>query len=276
MEKYTRWIHTKGIFGPWWAALNAFWAVLSSADMLVSKYASESFQKQWNATWVTPKWGWEIWIIGALLITVLFEFEHSFRHIVKHEKSHLERETKLATKLEEIKTAKPRIKLREPSAIYIGETSQIHGDIRFTSVPFLKVRFINEPAGPYPSAKATDVRATIAYYRYPNNAHFLSIDGRWADSDQPSATSPLTSKSHLLATTFGIGQAHDLDIAYRDPQSGQYYAWNNENYNYQFFRCDRHLLEGDRFRVDVHLLGDWVDEHFSFRFGTTDAGFVID
>jgi len=122
------------------------------------------------------------------------------------------------------RNVRPAIKLKEPGAIYIESVSQNWGDTHFDSVPFLKVRFVNDPAGPYPSAKAVDVRATINYYRSSDNAHLLSIDGRWADSDQPSAISPLASKSHLLPITFGIGEAHSLDIAYRDAQTGQYFA----------------------------------------------------
>jgi len=78
--------------------------------------------------------------------------------------------------------------------------------------------------------------------------------------------------AYSVATTFRDA----LGIAYRDAQTGQCFAWNNDNYEYQFFRCDRHLLKGDRFRVDVHLLGDWVDVRFSFKFRTTDTGFALD
>lgn len=181
------------------------------------------------------------------------------------------------SKLEEIEKAKPKIKLSGPNAVHIlPNVTQTYGDTQQGPVPFLLIRFINEPLGPFPSAKANDVRATISYYSESEFKPFLSIDGRWSDSDQPSAVNPLKSKSHLLATTFGIGQKHDLDVAYRDVQTGKYFAWNNDNYSYAFFRCDEHLLIGDRFKVDVHLLGEWVDQHFSFKFRTTDNGFTLD
>lgn len=180
-------------------------------------------------------------------------------------------------RLEEIEKAKPRITLSGPDAIHIlPNVFQTYNNVQQGPVPFLLVRFVNEPQGPYPSAKANDVRATITYHRDSDNNYLFSMDGRWSDSDQPSAVNPLKSKSHLLATTFGIGQKHDLDIAYRDAQTRKYFAWNNDNYDHPFFRCDEHLLIGDRFRVDIRLLGEWVDERFSFKFRTTDTGFVLE
>jgi hypothetical protein len=179
-------------------------------------------------------------------------------------------------KLETIERAKPRIKLREPGAVFLENVSQNYGQAIFSSVPFLKIGFVNDPVGSYPSAKANDVRATIDFYRAVDDVHLLSIDGRWADSDQPSAISPLASKSHLLRTTFGIGEAHSLDIAYRDAQTGRYFAWNNDNYRYPYFRYDHHLLEGNEFRVAIRLQGDWVDERFSFTFSTCEAGFTLE
>jgi hypothetical protein len=208
---------------------------------------------------------WRYWILAGLVAILIMVVEGAFRMVSKTEQE-----------LEAIEKAKPRIKLKEPGAIYIESVSQNYGNKIFNSVPFLKVRFMNDPGGPYPSAKANDVRATINYFRLADSAHILSIDGRWAESDQPSAISPLASKSHLLPTTFGIGEAHSLDIAYRDVQTGKYFAWNNDNYRYPFFRYDHHLLEGDRFRVEIRLLGDWVDERFSFSFKATDDGFVLE
>ncbi len=178
-------------------------------------------------------------------------------------------------KLKAIAEAKPKIKLREPDPVFFENVSQSYGNKIFNSVPFLKIGFVNDPVGSYPSAKANDVRATIDFHRVADGVHLLSIDGRWADSDQPSAINPLASKSHLLRTTFGIGEAHSLDIAYRDAQNGRYFAWNNDNYRYPFFRYDHHLLNGDEFRVEIRLQGDWVDERFSFRFGTSDHGFTL-
>ena len=185
--------------------------------------------------------------------------------------------TKKSLRIEEIERARPKIKLSGANAVHIlPNVLQTYGNVQIGPVPFLLARFVNQPEGPYPSAKANEVRATIRYYRDLDNAHLLTIEGRWSDSDQPSAIDPLRSKSHLLATSFGIGQWHDLDIAYRDAQTGRYFAWNNDNYQYPFFRCEEHVLIGSKFRVEVHLLGEWVDENFSFKFRATEDGFNLD
>jgi hypothetical protein len=182
---------------------------------------------------------------------------------------------KKAAKLHSIEETKPKIRFSDPTAIYVEHVSQEYNLVRIDNVPFLKIRFVNKPDGPYPSAKGIDVRATIEFYRASDDKHLLSMNGRWADSDQPSALNPLASKASLLATSFGIGEAHYLDIAYLDGQNGKCYAWNNENYNYPFFRCDTHELPNDQIRAEIRLLGEWVDEKFSIEFKVSGNDFEI-
>jgi hypothetical protein len=75
-----------------------------------------------------------------------------------------------------------------------------------------------------------------------------------------------------LRTRFGIGETHELDIAYRDPQTFAVYAWNNDDYNHDLFRKPEHELVGGKFNVEVHLLGSWVDETFVFKFNKSGTG----
>jgi len=264
--------HYKAIFGPWWAAVNGLWTLLSSAETLVGHYASVDFKMAWDAAWIAPKWGWKVWIIGVAVSTAIFAVEYSYREIVKHNATI----GNLAARLEAVDKAKPRIRLKEPGAIHIEQVAHNFTDGYSYTVPFLQIRFVNDPSEPYPSAKAPEVRAKIDYYRFEDNTHLLSIDGRWSDSDQPSGISPHASKNYLLATTFGHGEEHSLDIAYRDGETRQYFAWNNDNYNYHHFRYAHHHLRGDHFRVQIHLRGDWIDEKFSFAFRTTHNGFEIE
>jgi hypothetical protein len=255
----------------WVVIANAILLVYSAATTLRDAFSPQTQQK-YQLNLFLHQWSWQTWVALFAAGNFLVVLHGAWLAIKKRE---VERDA-LATKLREIENTKPKIKLSEPNAVHIiPDVVQTFGDVQLGPVPFLAVRFVNEPRGPYPSAKAVDVRATINYYRDPDNSHLLSIDGRWSDSDQPSAIGPLKSKSHLLATTFGIGQKHDLDIAYRDAQTGKYYAWNNDNYQYQFFRCEGHLLTGNKFRVDIHLIGEWVEEHFSFKFRTTETGFAL-
>jgi hypothetical protein len=188
-----------------------------------------------------------------------------------------------AGKLEKINTEKPRLLLKQPGAISSELITQTFGDVHSGKVlkqrvdNFLKVRFINDPELSVPSSKAT-VIATIDYYRCSDNALVFSLDGRWSESTQPSAKSPLESKIDLLPATFLQGQQRSLDIAFCDGESGKYYAWNNDNYNAvnEFYVYPQRLLEGERFRIEIRLRGDWVDKRVSFIFSTKDKGFVIE
>jgi hypothetical protein len=209
-------------------------------------------------------------------VRVAFVLSAAIAWWVEHRRS-----SERAAQLEEIERAKPKIKLKQPGAIYIEPVGLNFSDRQGRSVitfnvPFLKVRFVNEPEHSYPAAKANGVRAKINYHRCSDNVLVLSIDGRWAETDQPALYDPAASKAHLLPTTFGHGEEHSLDIAYRDAETGEYFAWNNDNYGYPGFRHDRHQLLGDCFRVEIRLRGDFVDETFRFLFRALATGFEIE
>ena len=185
-------------------------------------------------------------------------------------------------KVEAVENGKPNIKLMQPDAVRSEDVYQRFSDqkgalLHEQVVPFLKVRFINDPKVSYPSANATGVRAYIKYYRLPDEDLLLSLDGRWAESDQPSACSPSLSKAHLLAATFGIGEAKSVDIAYCD-SSGRFFAWNNDNYAYvsQYWLHPKHLLNEGRYRIEVRLRGDWIDKRVSLTVTAKDKSFIVE
>jgi hypothetical protein len=65
----------------WWAVIYGLaWSLLCSIDVLIGHYASESFKAAYNKAWVAPKWGWAVWIIGLLVITILVIIEGSYRY----------------------------------------------------------------------------------------------------------------------------------------------------------------------------------------------------
>jgi len=228
------------------------------------------------------------WPYAALI--GMFVVYHTLRAPWLVSNSHMDAISELKTeltaskgKLDALEKAKPRIKLKDPDAVYTEPVVQRfknqHNCVIRTQVDrFLKVRFINDPETSSPSAKAKEIIATIDYYRCPDNAHVLSIDGRWSESTQPSGLSPLESKVGLLPADFVHGQQRSLDIAYRDGHSGKYYAWNNDNYNYvnQSYVYEKHLLDGKHFRVEIRLRGENVDERFSFEFRTSHAEKAFD
>src|SRR5208282_4118036 len=207
----------------WVMIVNFTLLAYSIATMFRDAFSLETQQK-YQLNLLLHHWSWQTWIAVFAVVNFLVVFRGAGLAITKRENE----KKNLVGKLEEIEKAKPRIRLGDyPGGICIANISQTYGEWRSESVPFLSVHFVNDPIGPYPSAKANDVRATINYYRCSDGKHILSVDGRWSDSSQPSALNPLVSKTHLLPVTFGIGEAHSLDIAYRDVQTGQYFAWNN-------------------------------------------------
>jgi hypothetical protein len=213
-------------------------------------------------------WYWKIIIL--LGVNIFLVVEGASRVVRKREKQRDE----YRLKLEEIEEAKPRIVLREPDVAYIEPVSiQAVGNVT-NPVSFIKVRFVNQPQAPYPNAVARDVRVKLHFFEpEPGGRLLLAIDGRWADSDQPSIRDWRPSRTDLLRAEFGIDEEHSLDVAFRDDQTGEFYAFNNENCHYPLMKKPEHLLVGQHFMVRISLLGPWVDEtvefHFAHDFGGT-------
>ena len=251
------------------------WVVIGNAILLAYSIAttfrdafSTATEQKYQLNVLLHHWSWQTWI-AIFAVGNFFVVLNGASLAIRRRESE---KRKLAAKLDDIEKAEPRITLKQPSAIYVQDVAQKFTDGYSYIVPFLKVRFVNDPPYPCPSAKANGVRAKIQFYRHSDNSHLLSIDGRWAESTQPPAIHPLESKSHLLAATFGIGEERSLDVAYRDGETRRYFAWNNDNYNHHHFRCEDHLLKGDHFRVDIRLRGEWIDQTFSFAFKTKLIG----
>jgi hypothetical protein len=167
--------------------------------------------------------------------------------------------------LTEIEKAKPNIVLRQPGAESVEQVTRAINGKPLTTVPFVKVRFVNQPTESYPGSIAHAVMARIRFYDL-NNRLLLDMQGRWADSDQPSLRDFRQSRNDLLRMDFGIYDEHSLDIAFRD-DTGEFVAWNNDNYNYPDMRKPEHVLTGDSFFVEIKLSAAWVDNTFKFQFG---------
>jgi len=216
---------------------------------------------------------WAAILTSAAAIWMVFIAEYDAWRVERNRAKGAEKQ------LADIEDERPRLKLKEPGAIYIetiNQSAPVGGQLYRQTVLFLKLRLVNDPAKPYPTAHARGIRAKIDFRRCSDGTHFLSIDGRWAESDQPSSISPLESKAHLLAADFGIGEERSLDVAYYDKRTSSYYAWNNDNYNYDFFTYPHHLLEGNYFQVDIRIRGEWIDELIKFRFKAHGGTFEIE
>ena len=215
-------------------------------------------------------WYWKIIILlGANIFLVV---EGAARAIHKGERQRNE----YRIKLKQIEEAKPHIVLLEPDAAYIAPVNvQAVGNVMNT-VSFMTVRFVNQPQGPFPNSVARDVRVKLRFFEpVPAGRLLLAIDGRWADGDQPSIRDWRQSRADLLRMEFGIEERHSLDVAFRDDQTGEFYAFNNENFHYPLMKKPEHLLVGQHFKVRISLLGPWVNETFEFQFANDSGGTKI-
>jgi|SRR5277367_6645464 len=181
----------------------------------------------------------------------------------------------VAQQLQEINDAKPRVRLRLPGAVHVEMVNHVFhisdGSVLQITVPFLRIRFWNDPENPFPKATAKGVRAFVDFFYVGNSVPCLRMSGRWAESTQPPEYSALASKDHLLETTFGFGQEHVVDIAYVSGIDGRCYAWNNDNY--PNFHNPHHHLDGMGYCVAVRLRGELFDETFKFSFYINNGKF---
>ena len=74
---------------------------------------------------------------------------------------------------------------------------------------------------------------------------------------------------------FGIEEERSLDIAFRDEFTGEFYAFNNDNYTYPQMKKPEHLLSGGRFLIRISLLGPWVDQTYELLFSNDSQGAQI-
>jgi hypothetical protein len=203
-------------------------------------------------------------VIITLVVNIILFVELSFRAVGKRERQRDE----YYSKLQQIEQARPHIILREPHAEYVEPVHiQAVGNTT-NSVSFIRVRFVNRPAGPpLPNSVARGVRAKVRFFEAaPEGRLQLMTEGKWAESDRPSIRDFRDSRGDSVKIDFGIEEEHSLDIAFRDDHTGEFYAFNHDNYSYPQMKKPEHLLAGQHFLVRISLFGPWVDETFEFLF----------
>ena len=176
----------------------------------------------------------------------------------------------LAAKLRELEETKPHIVLREPGARHIETIALSDGRVVILRAEFVKVRFVNKPQHHSPTSVAERVRAKIRFLDEEGRL-VLEMDGRWDDSDQPTLRHPTLTRQDLLGTRFDIEEEHNLDIAFLDPATKEFVAFNNDNYNYQNAKKPEHVLKGRSFTAQIRLVAVKVDETFSVEFAASGA-----
>lgn len=63
----------------WFVVYEVAWiAIFTNIDLIVGKYGSDRTRGMWEQL-THPHWGWHVWLIGALVIAIVFLFEGSYR-----------------------------------------------------------------------------------------------------------------------------------------------------------------------------------------------------
>ncbi len=252
-------VYKETLWGPWAWTIDGLLLVVAYGDLAAKAFPSSGPWIAKVAFLSSLSWYWKLVLIFTA--NILLIGEGAFRAIRKREK---QRDAYLS-RLKEIENAGPNVVLRDPNAEYVELVSlQANGTI-VGNVPFVKVRFVNKPQGNNPRSIAKQVRAKIKFYSLSGTL-FLEMDGRWADSDQPSIRDFRKTRNDLLPIDFGIEEEHSLDIAFRTG-TGEFVAWNNDNYGFPDAVKPEHVLPGEQFIVEIRLVGVSTDKTFSFRFG---------
>jgi hypothetical protein len=200
---------------------------------------------------------------GASAVLILVAFYLSWR-------DEEQKAFKLAQQLAEIHESRPRLRPKYPNPVSVADIALFQGTSSAFVRPFVRIRLINEPQNPYPNTVAPAITARVAF-KDERGDLLLEIDGRWADSDQPSTRDWRLSRNDLLQMSFGIHAEHSLDIAFHD-KDDRWFAWNNDSYNSPYGRNSDHQLIGNRIQITVRLFGVYVAESFVFEMWTNADG----
>ena len=204
--------------------VNTVLGFLLWADVIAENFPATDEYLRYLDRLTALSWQWKV--IITLVVNIGLLLEVSLRAVRKRESQRDE----YRVKLQQIEQARPHIVPCQPDAPYV-EPVHIEATGNVTNVvSFIKVRFVNNPIGPpFPNSVAHDVRAKIRFLEpKPGGRLLLAIDGTWGDNNQPSIRSWRQHRD-LLKVEFGIEEEHSLDIAFRDGETGELYAFNHDN-----------------------------------------------
>lgn len=177
--------------------------------------------------------------------------------------------TKLLNEKRTFDESQPKIVLREPNARHIQRVALSDGRSVIHDVLFVKVRFVNRPAKHTESSVAHQVGAKVKFFDEDGRL-ILEMDGRWDDKDQPSERPFTQTKRDLLLAEFNFEEEHNLDIGFWDSAAKEFVAFNNDNYNYQTMKKPEHILQGNRFKAEIRLVGVHIDNTYTVEFSAND------
>ena|ERR1700674_5817868 len=122
------------------------------------------------------------------------------------------------------------------------------------------VTFGNPPIAGEKVRLVRSIAAKITYADFSGN--IFTLDGRWADTDQPAMLDPRQSTTHLLRVDFNVGDEHHLDIAakFRDAC----FAINNDSFRGQI-KDPARMLTGPLVKINIQLVAEEINQYFDFQ-----------
>jgi hypothetical protein len=106
------------------------------------------------------------------------------------------------------------------------------------------------------------IRSIAAKITYADFGRMFTLDGRWADTDQPAILDPRQSTNHLLRVDFNVGDEHHLDIAAKFADG--VFAINNDSFRGQV-KDPAKMLTGNIVKIGIQLLAEGVNQNFDFQ-----------
>ncbi len=222
--------------------------------------------------WYAKAPAWRVAAALAVAIALTFVLQH-LSGKAAWQKERAAKELAEATLAEE-RNSSPCLRLREPGAVHIEPitfTDWSNGQAVWQA-DFLKVRVVNDPQRPSPTAEAKGVTAKVTISR--NGRTVREVDGRWSESEQPHRRiRNLQSITDLLHMDIGIGDERSVDLVFKAVADRDAYIFNNDSYLCPpDMKKPDHRLEPGDYEVRVRLRAPRVDEVFKFRFINPGAG----
>lgn len=234
----TRARHVFHIARWWWALIyTGAWSAISIAETMVAHYGSDTVKAAYNRAWLAPRWGWKVWIIGILVITLFCIVEGSYRH-TQALQAKLDGMPRLAYK--GISFHDNSIATAELSGSPLVPTGRM---IVIGRPTFYHVRIANEPTGIVNRAIAQQVAARVQMFHENGTAAAAERLHRWEDS--PEVQQVQKQADRLLPLDIPpSGVEYKLDIAMKYDGDDCFYTPNNET-----------VINGSR---------DWREHDFAF------------
>jgi hypothetical protein len=137
----------------------------------------------------------------------------------------------------------------------------------------LRLRLVNRPTTAGTESVARGVRATIVFMKR-DGTRLVEFDGRWADTPQESERDRTRDfVTEVLAVSFPIGQARNLDLVAKQSNDDECYGVNNDNFTAgAAFKLPNRRMPKGILLAQVRVQGVSVDCSIDLRFDNEGKG----